>query len=321
MVKKTVYSKSQIIEILSYYNIGTYVNHKLFSEGNVNTNIFLETRKGKFALRVYENKKSQEINPEIKLLYYLKKNNFPCPKPIPLKSNKFILNYNDKDIVVYSFIEGKHFKELNEIQLKNAAKNLAKLHNLTSNFRPKYFKIIEPNDIKSIHKNIKLAKKLASKNNLDLTLNIDFIQNRLNKINIPPNLRKGICHGDPDWNNMFFSGNKLVGFIDFDWAKDDILINDLNSYIGMFCFDDEKELNYKKSKQILDEYQDVRPLNYLEKKYFYDLFELNYIWWFSYKLTDENHIKKYSSKLMPEAKPFKKFDKIDRIEFYNKLFK
>lgn len=320
MVKKTVYTKKQIIDILSNYNIGVYVYHKIFPEGDVNTNIFLKTTKGKFALRIYENKTAKQIGPEIKLLNYLQKNKFPCPTPIPLRSNGYILRYDDKEIVIYSFIDGKHFKELTEIQLKNAAKHLAKLHNLTSKFRPKYFKIIEPNNISSVHNNIKLAKKLAKENNLDITSNVHFIQDRLSKIHIPSNLRKGICHGDPDWNNLLFSNNNLVGLIDFDWARDDILINDLNSYVGVFCFDNEKELNYDRSKQILDEYQKIRPLNGLEKKYFYDLFELNYIWWFSYKLTDEEHIKKYTSKLMPEAEPFKKFDKINKTEFYHRLF-
>lgn len=320
MRKKTFYTKNQIIEIVSKYTLGKYLRHKQFSEGNVNSHIRIETDKGIFVLRVYESKEPKEISAEIALLKHLASNDFPCPKPIPHTPNKYILKYAAKYVVMYSFIQGTHIKQPNNYQLGSAARTLATLHNVTADFRLQSLKSKTPNPIDSAHDNIKLAKHVAKTQGIDITLNLEFLHNRLSHIKTPRNLRKGICHGDPDWNNMLFSGNSLVGLIDFDSAKDDILISDVTSFVGIFCLDAEKEFDYQKARIIIDEYQRIRPLNSIEKKYFYEILELNYIWWFSHKLTNEEHIKKNSFKLLPEAKPFKKLDKINREVFYANLF-
>ena len=73
MAIKTEISKSSFEKILTEYDLGNLVETKPFSSGCVQTNLLLETSKGKFAFRLYENR-SREYNLfELNILYYFNK--------------------------------------------------------------------------------------------------------------------------------------------------------------------------------------------------------------------------------------------------------
>ena len=95
MVVKTNFSKSKLNEILSYYNLGELIDSKPFANGTVQTNLLLQTAKGNFVFRYYEQGRSKgSVLFEVNLIRYLKKRNYPCPAPLQNKHGKIVGSCN-----------------------------------------------------------------------------------------------------------------------------------------------------------------------------------------------------------------------------------
>ena len=90
MVVKTKFSKGDFIKILSNYDLGKYKISKPFSTGAVQTNLFLQTTKGRFVFRYYESRSKKSVLFEINLIRYLKNKKYPCPAPFKNRNNEFL---------------------------------------------------------------------------------------------------------------------------------------------------------------------------------------------------------------------------------------
>ena len=86
------------------------------------------------------------------------------------------------------------------------------------------------------------------------------------KKNWPKNLPKGIIHADLFPDNVFFSKNKISGFLDFYFSCNDYLSYDLAITINAWCFREGK-FNQQLFFNIIEGYQTVRKLESSEKKF------------------------------------------------------
>lgn len=82
MAVKTTFSKKDFSKILSSYDLGEYKKFKSFKLGAVQTNLLLETTKGKFVFRYYESRPEKYALFEVNILRYLSRRSYPCPAPI-----------------------------------------------------------------------------------------------------------------------------------------------------------------------------------------------------------------------------------------------
>ena len=149
------------------------------TDGNV---YLIESKNRKYIFKIYNN--LEHTKSMINLHNSLNKSNFYVPKIIQTKNKAYYQNYDNKNIVMYSFLEG--------IQLKNI---LATIDNNTLT---------------------KLAKEIRKLH--DLTKNVAF---NLKPINFDVGCefkRKSILHFDLTKDNIFVNDDK-IGFIDFDDAK------------------------------------------------------------------------------------------------------
>ncbi len=136
MAVKTVFTNEEIQHIFANYNLGDYINSKPISEGTVQTNYKVQTTRGFFVFRYYENRKKDSVLFETNLLNYLKKNNFPCPLPYKNSTGSFVGIHNFKPFAVYKYIEGNHIEEPNEEQRRIVIQKAAELHKITQNYSP-----------------------------------------------------------------------------------------------------------------------------------------------------------------------------------------
>ena len=113
MVTKTKFTKEELNNILANYNLGKLKNSKTFKEGFVQTNILLNTTKGKFVLRYYEQRSKKYVLFEANILYYFYDHKYPCPTPIRNVHGNFIGKYKKKYYTIFDFVEGKHIKKPN----------------------------------------------------------------------------------------------------------------------------------------------------------------------------------------------------------------
>lgn len=323
MAVKTIFSKSDFIGILSDYNLGEYRDSKPFTTGAVQTNYLLQTTKGKFVFRYYENRSKNSVSFESNLIKYLKDKNYPCPAPFKNKRGEFVSTYKEKPYIIFEFVEGRHIKNPNENQKKELIKRVAELQDITKNYKPQNKKYRWNYSAELCRE---LARKEAQKlNTINAKEKLKWLESELSKVKLPKSLPKGICHCDFHFSNVLFKNDKFNALIDFDDANYTFLIFDLASLINPFVksFEwntwsnfrkDENVFDFSEARKIVSEYMKYRPLNDNEKKSLFDVFKLSIlfdcIWYFARGNAEDFY----------EKRKIEYLNSIGREEFYHKLF-
>tara|TARA_A100001015_G_scaffold136471_1_gene151404 strand:- start:294 stop:1262 length:969 start_codon:yes stop_codon:yes gene_type:complete len=264
-----VYTKlnyDKIEEVLLSYNLGKLDSFKGIEEGIENTNYFLSINKKKFILTIYEKRvKSKDLPFFSNLMSSLNKENFKCPAPITNNDNNTITDFNQKKLMIVSFLEGKAKRNLSPDNCKSIGVETAKMHKLTSNFK---FKRQNDLSIKSWRGLFDAVKVECTKIHKDLPKLIEENLIDVEK-NWPSDLPKGIIHADLFHDNIFFDKDKFSGFIDFYFSCEDFFALEIAICFNALCFDGAKEnlsFNVTKAKNFIDGYSSIRKLSDLEKQ-------------------------------------------------------
>ena len=266
MAVYTKFQKENIEEILSNYSIGKLNFFKGIQEGIENTNYFLQVDKKKYILTVYEKRvKSEDLPFFSELMTGLNKASVRCPIPIVNKQKKSITDYNGKKLMIVTYLKGKAKKILTPQNCKSVGVEVAKMHEITKNF-----KIKRKNDlsINSWRKLFNSVKKECSKIHQDLPKLIESNLDDVEK-NWPNNLPKGIVHADLFSDNIFFNNNKFSGVIDFYFSCEDFYAFEIAICFNALCFDGfakNLSFNVTKAKKFIDGYSNIRKLTEDEKK-------------------------------------------------------
>jgi len=293
MATKTNFSKDDFIKILSGFDLGEYENSQPFTTGAVQTNFLLQTTKGKFVFRYYENRSENSVLFESELINHLTDKNYPCPAQLKNKDGKFVCTYNDKPFIIFEFVEGEHLKNPDENQRNELVKKVAELQNLTKDYKPKNTEFRLNYNIENCRE---LARKEAEKINTENAKEkLKWFENELSKLELPESLPKGVCHCDFHFSNVLFKDGKFNALIDFDDANFTFLSYDLVALINPFTksFEWDTWAKFKKSEDVFDfsearkivaEYMKYRPLGDDEKEHLFDVFKLSImfdcIWYF-----------------------------------------
>ncbi len=265
MAVYTKFSQNNIEEILSNYNLGNLESFKGIEEGIENSNYSLSINKTKFILTVYEKRvKSEDLPFFSELMSSLNKANFKCPVPIKNNQNKTLLEYNGKKLMIVSFLEGKAKQNLSPSNCKSIGIEVAKMHQITKNFKLK-----RENDlsVKSWRKLFNSIKDKCANIHEDLPKLIEENLNDVEK-NWPKELPKGIIHADLFHDNIFFIGDELSGIIDFYFSCEDFFAFEIAICFNALCFDGSKNnlsFNVTKAKNFIDGYNSIRKLTDQEK--------------------------------------------------------
>lgn len=312
MAVKTGFSKDEIIQILSNYRLGEYQDSTPIAAGTVQTNYRLQTTRGKFVFRYYENRSKESVLFESNLIKYLKNRNYPCLAALANKSGKFVGIYNRKPYLIFEFIEGEHVEKPNEDQKNQLIKKAAELQNLTKRYRPAHKKYRWNYSVPLCRE---LARKAAKKTNTgNLRRKLKWLEAALVKLKLPKSLPKGVCHCDFHFSNVLFKGNKFNALLDFDDANYTFLMFDLVGLIDYWAWPLDGELNFDETGKILREYGKYRPLNNNEKKHLFDVYKLSIlfdcVWYFERGDAED----------FAEKRKIDYLDNLDRETFYRKFF-
>ena len=265
MAVYTKINKEKIDKILSFYNLGKLDQFKGIEEGIENTNYFLSVEKKKFILTIYEKRvKSEDLPFFSDLMSSLNNSNFKCPAPILNRHNKTITDFEGKKLMIVSFLEGKAKKNLSPINCKSIGVEVAKMHNLTKNFK---FRRENDLSVKSWRSLFDSVKDKCSKIHKDLPKLIEENLKDVEK-NWPKDLPRGIIHADLFHDNIFFLQDKFSGIIDFYFSCEDFFAFEIAICFNALCFDglkDNLSFNVTKAKNFIDGYTSIRKLNKEEK--------------------------------------------------------
>ena len=218
MAVYTKLNKGSIEEILSNYNLGMLDTFQGIEEGIENTNYFLSINKKKFILTIYEKRvKSNELPFFSDLMTHLNKAGFKCPVPIINNQKKTITKFEDKNLMLVSFLEGKSKQNLSPDNCKSIGIEVARMHKLTKNFKLKRRNNLS---IQSWRGMFDSVKDQCSKLHTDLPKLIEENLKDVEK-NWPHDLPRGIIHADLFHDNIFFLKDNLSGIIDFYFSCED----------------------------------------------------------------------------------------------------
>jgi len=313
MAVKTQFSPQDFYQILSHYELGTYIGSESVSQGTVQTNYFLHTTLGKYVFRYYENRSKESVLFESDLLLYLKEHQYPCPAPFLNERGSSVGIYQGKPYVIFEFIEGHHINYPNKHHKQQLIQKVAELQNLTQDYHPRYKDSRWNYDGELCRK---LANIEAQKINTDDAFKkLSWLENQLSTLNLPNSLPKGICHCDFHFSNVFFQNGQFVGLIDFDDANYTYLTFDLVCLIDSWAWPFRSEsLIFGQACEIVQAYQMHRPLGTLEKRHLFDVYKLSIlfdcIWYFRRGSVDDFY----------ERKKIEYLNVLDREEYADALF-
>lgn len=280
-------------EILLNYNLGELKSFQIIKNGTVQTNYLVVTDEGKFVLRLYSFRKIESIKFEINLINYILKRKFPTAFPMKGKNNKYINFYKDNPYVFFEFIKGEHISNPSQKQFESIIKAAGLLNNMTKNYNPKYREYrwnYNPEFCRNLAK--EKAGEIGSENAKE---KYRWITGELEKLNLPSNLTRGVCHCDFHYSNIFFDDDRFVALIDFDDANYTYLTYDLVSLMNPFLPEfswktwkkfghEENILVFDECRYIIQEYLKYRPMSSLEKRHIFDVYKLSVLidclWYF-----------------------------------------
>ena len=255
----TKLKKNEIKNILTNYKLGPLIKFHGIKEGIENTNYFIQTKKKKFILTIFEKRvRSKDVPFFVRLMDFMNKKGFKCPRPIKNTQDKTIFKIKSKPAIIVSFLEGKSKKNLNNADCYNIGKQIAKFHKIASKL-----KIKRKN---TLNKKIwfKIYKKTKKKYPL-YTSKLKKFLNTYNKYNLN-NLSNGIIHADLFPDNIFFKNKKFSGFIDFYFSCNEAYLYELAVCINALCFSKNK-LNKVKVRKLFHGYQSIKKIKNSEFKY------------------------------------------------------
>jgi len=264
MAVYTKLNQKKIEEILSNYSLGKLDSFKGIEEGIENTNYFLSVNKKKFILTIYEKRvKSADLPFFSDLMSSLNKASFKCPAPISNNNNETVTNFGGKKLMIVSFLEGKAKQNLSPANCKSIGSEIAKMHELTKNFKLKRQNDLSINSWRKLFNSVKDRCENIHK---DLPRLIEENLNDVEK-NWPKNLPRGIIHADLFQDNIFFIQDKFSGVIDFYFSCEDFYAFEIAICFNALCFDGLKSnlsFNVTKAKNFIDGYTSVRKLSHEE---------------------------------------------------------
>ena len=267
MAVYTKLSKENVEEILSNYSIGNLKEFRGIEEGIENTNYFILVDDKKYILTIYEKRVKEKDLPFFSsLMSNLNKAGFKCPVPIESNNKKTIINYKNKNLMIVSFLEGKAKNTLSPDDCKSLGQEVAKMHEITKNFKIQRENNLSVNSWRKIFDQI---KDKCVQIHEDLPLLIESNLKDVEK-NWPKDLPKGIIHADLFSDNIFFKDNKFSGIIDFYFSCNDFYALEITICFNALCFDGPKNnlsFNVTKAINFMNGYNQFRKLNDNEKKY------------------------------------------------------
>ena len=283
MAVKTPFTDDTLATVLSQYDLGTYTSSEPVLPGTVETTYFIQTTKGKFVFRYYENRSKESVLFESELLAHLTERRYPCPAPFRNTEGAYVGTYQDKPFMVLEFLAGRPIKRPDAHHKRQLIQKAAELQILTQDFRSRYTPHrwnYSPELCRT------LARAEAARiNTEDAYRKLDWLERELATLHLPPSLPKGICHCDFHFSNVLFREDEFAALLDFDDANYTFLQFDLVGLIEYWASPHHARLlDAAQARAITQAYMRHRPLAPAEQRHLYDVYKLSIlidcVWYF-----------------------------------------
>ncbi len=256
MAHYTILTEEEVKKITTAFNIIDVNSFKILSGGSENTNYLVKAQNEKYVLTICEQKTEEEARLLTQLLKHLEENNFSTSKIIKNKNEDSIGFFDEKPVMIKSFLEGKIMDDLPTHLIELIGIELGKFHKIKApEYLPKHtnYGVEQFTDVEKYAADSDFAKWLKEKEvYLNTYLSLD--------------LPKAMIHSDLFADNVIISEDEgIVTIMDFEEAANYYRIFDLGMTIIGIC-KEGKTVNLEKAKSLLKGYQKEVKLLEEEKK-------------------------------------------------------
>jgi len=252
--------RAQLETFLATYNQGELLEFAGISDGIVNTNYFVTTTRGRYVLTLFEELGADELPYFIELMRFAHKHGVPCALPAADRDGQYLRELNQKPALLVERLKGAGVAQPNLVQCQAIGSALGVLHRVGADFP--YHRESEHGSEWHSMASAKVLTAIGADDAALLSAEMRF-QGSQPYTELPC----GLTHGDLFRDNALFDGDKLSGVIDFYYACDYILAHDLAVVVNDWCSRDDGSLDGDRLDALLQSYQQQRPLNELELKY------------------------------------------------------
>jgi len=249
-------SHDDIRTVLAPFGIDTIESFSLLNGGSENTNYKIVCPNHRYVLTICEQKSQQKGVELVQLLDFLKANNFTSSQAIRTLSGQETSVWQEKAVIVKTFIDGEILADLSDDLLNNLGAQLAGLHLLKA---PSYL----PDTLSyGLEKFDEIAVYAADSEFHRWLLAI----RRHTEKYIDTDLPKALIHSDVFYNNIIVDAAKNQATImDFEEASYYYRIFDIGMIIiGTCCLNNQLDMH--KARSLIAGYQQNSTLSHGEIK-------------------------------------------------------
>ena len=251
----TELDKNALETILQQYVIDSITKWSILDGGAENTNYLLETKHQKYILTICERKTFEETTVLVDLLQHLEIHQFKTTTVIPNKKGLSISFFDDKPIVLKSYLSGKIIPQPSDSIIEQLGMAIGQLHLIPApDYLPKVYSYGEQafpelTAIKINHPFVDWLNKMHT-----------YIKN-----NIKSTLPKTLIHGDIFFSNVIIDQQNTPTIIDFEEACYYYRMYDIGMAIVGLC-NNQGSIDFPKANKLIVAYEKVIPLSKEEKE-------------------------------------------------------
>ncbi|HYG85504.1 MAG TPA: homoserine kinase [Azospirillum sp.] len=261
MAVYTEVSDEELSAFAAQYELGEVLSCKGIAEGVENSNFLLVTDTGPYILTLYEKRTRREDLPFfLGLMEHLSEHGVDCPLPVHARDGQALHELCGRPAVIVTFLKGMWPRRIQPQHCAQLGEALARLHLAGSGFTMTRANALSLGGWQDL-----FAKCAERADEVREGLR-DTLARELDDLaaHWPKDLPSGVIHADLFPDNVFFTGDRLSGLIDFYFACNDFLAYDIAICMNAWCFEADGAFNATKARMLLTHYQRVRPLSHGE---------------------------------------------------------
>ena len=258
MAVYTEVTDEQVDEFLAQYDLGGVLSLKGIAEGVENTNYMLVTETGQFILTLYEKRVDESDLPFFQsLMEHLAAGGVDCPVPVHGRDGNALRRLAGRPAIIVTFLSGLWPKRPQPRHCAELGGALARMHLAGQDFPMTRRNNLSVGDWRPLFEQCAdRAHEVQAGLAEALRAELDHLESHW-----PADLPTGLIHADLFPDNVFFTGERLTGLIDFYFACTDAFAYDLAICLNAWCFESDGAFNVTKARLMLSNYRKVRPFS------------------------------------------------------------
>lgn len=243
------------------YALGRVLACKGIADGVENTNYLLVTETGTYVLTLFEKRVREADLPFfLGLMEHLAGRGVPCPVPVRGRDGRALRTLAERPAAICTFLPGLWPKNPSAAHCAAVGEAMAAMHLAATDFPMQRVNELSISSWRRLLEGCVRSGGAAVPGFAgDLAGELEAELDRLEKA-WPDDLAGGIIHGDLFPDNVFFTGQRLSGIIDFYFSCTDYLAYDLAICLNAWCFEQDGSFNITKARRMLNGYRARRVL-------------------------------------------------------------